>query len=184
MVLPSNITTKYIENHAETLGNLYNAVYTLRDAFDLIVADMAPSIDDIHSAFFYASDYIIIPTINSAYSIDAIGDTLDAMDEHNVQGVEYGLQCGQVLGVLPTAFEAATSIKRRLRAKLYKEYKGRAPIFPEMRKLDIWEAAAASRQSIWTLTSNNPFEMEAIERARTDMMPIIHALAAAMEKAA
>jgi chromosome partitioning protein len=71
--------------------------------YDVILIDMAPSLDVLHLNGLVASDYVIIPTRLDALAIDGVKEILLTMGEVSQRGYPF-----QGYSILPTFFDRTT----------------------------------------------------------------------------
>lgn len=77
---------------------------TIRDLYDLVVIDCAPSVDLLHIAALVAADYLLIPTRLDQLAIKGVRDVMVSVRElHQVHASHV-----KVLGILPTFYERQT----------------------------------------------------------------------------
>jgi chromosome partitioning protein len=70
--------------------------------YDVVLLDMAPSLDVLHVSALMASDWVIIPTKLDAMAVDGVNEVLRSMGEV----VERGHRLGY--SILPTFFDRTT----------------------------------------------------------------------------
>lgn len=75
----------------------------LKDApYDVVILDMAPSLDVLHVSALMASDWVIIPTRLDAMAVDGVNEVLRSMGEIAERGHRLGYS------ILPTFFDRTT----------------------------------------------------------------------------
>jgi chromosome partitioning protein len=76
----------------------------LNDDHDVVIFDLPPSVDILHTAALVASDYLVVPTQLDQFSVQGIQDLLTTLAT-----VRSSSKCTCVLaGIIPTLFERST----------------------------------------------------------------------------
>lgn len=104
-ILPSDKRTEKVKRQI-TLSDFRETILAeiLRSSgYDVILIDMAPSLDVLHVNGLVASDWVIIPTRLDALAIDGVKEILLTMGEIAQQGYPF-----QGYSVLPTFFDRTT----------------------------------------------------------------------------
>jgi chromosome partitioning protein len=81
----------------ETIGRLFR-----NTTYDVVILDMAPSLDVLHVSALLASDWVIIPTRLDVMAIDGVNEVLRSMGEIAERGHRLGYS------ILPTFFDRTT----------------------------------------------------------------------------
>jgi chromosome partitioning protein len=71
-------------------------------AYDVVILDLAPSLDVLHVSALMASDWVLIPTKLDAMAVDGVNEVLRSMAEVVARGHRLGYS------ILPTFFERTT----------------------------------------------------------------------------
>lgn len=119
--------------------------------YDVVILDMAPSLDVLHVSALMASDWIIIPTKLDAMAVDGVNEVLRSMGEV----VERGHRLGY--SILPTFFDRTTrETVVQLRA-LVDTFRGH--VWPPIPQDTHAREAPAYGKSLWEYCSNSPAVM-------------------------
>jgi chromosome partitioning protein len=81
----------------ETIGRLFKNV-----GYDVVIFDMAPSLDVLHVSALMASDWVLIPTKLDAMAIDGVNEVMRSMGEVAERSHRLGYS------ILPTFFDRTT----------------------------------------------------------------------------
>ena len=81
----------------ETIGRLFKNI-----GYDVVIFDMAPSLDVLHISAFMASDWVLIPTKLDAMAIDGVNEVMRSIGEVAERGHRLGYS------ILPTFFDRTT----------------------------------------------------------------------------
>lgn len=127
----------------EVIGRL------LRQAnYDVILLDMAPSLDVLHVSALMASDWVIIPTRLDAMAVDGVNEVLRSMGEV----VERGHRLGY--SILPTFYDRTTrETGLQLRA-LVEAFQGH--VWPPIPQDTHAREAPAFGRSLWEYCARSP----------------------------
>lgn len=104
-ILPSDKRTEQVKRYI-TLSDFRETVLVnlLVDAkYDVVMIDMAPSLDVLHINSLVASDWVIIPTRLDTMAIDGVREILMTMGEISRSGHSFQGYC-----ILPTFFDRTT----------------------------------------------------------------------------
>ena len=104
-ILSSDKRTESVKRHI-TLMNFRETILTehLHDSdYDVIILDMAPSLDILHINGLVASDWVLIPTRPDAMAVDGVKEILLTMSEITQRGHHFS-----GYSILPTFFDRTT----------------------------------------------------------------------------
>ena len=104
-ILPGDKATERAKRHI-TLSDFRESILAdlfRRSPYDVILLDLAPSLDVLHINGLVASDFVVIPTRLDALSIDGVQELLKTMAEITRRGHSF-----HGYAVLPTFFERTT----------------------------------------------------------------------------
>lgn len=121
----------------------------LKDAeYDIVILDLAPSLDVLHVSALMASDWVLIPTKLDAMAIDGVNEVLRSMGEV----VERGHRLGY--SILPTFFDRTTKETVVQFQALVEAFKERVwPPIPQDTKA---REAPAYGKSLWEYCPQSP----------------------------
>lgn len=159
-----------IEGREETSSLIIQRFQELEDFYDVVIVDTSPGLNYVHNGLYFASDYVLLPTIIEEDSIRSVDKTLSYLANAAAQAEQVGLSAAKVLGILPNRFSARGTVERIWYRRLLELY-GDYHIFPVVREYAIWKEARAYRQSIWVASGRWA------ENARQDMMPVVRTVA-------
>jgi len=76
----------------------------LKEEFDIVVIDTAPSVSDIQGMALWAADYIIVPTACDYAAADGVVEITETLD-----GLKKNYEWkGSIIGILPTFYDTRT----------------------------------------------------------------------------
>lgn len=103
-IVSSNKKTEKVKR-AIVISNYPTEVLTkavISPDYDVIIFDMAPSLDVLHVSALLASDWVLIPTRLDALAVDGVNEVLRSMGEVAERGHKLGY------AILPTFFDRST----------------------------------------------------------------------------
>jgi chromosome partitioning protein len=116
--------------------------------YDVILLDMAPSLDVLHLAALMASDWVLIPTKLDAMAMDGVNEILRSMGEVVERGVRLGYN------ILPTFFERTTRetiVQLRALVEAFKER-----VWPPIPQDTKAREATAFGKTLWEYCPSSP----------------------------
>ncbi len=121
----------------------------LKDApYDVIILDMAPSLDVLHVSAPMASDWVLIPTKLDAMAVDGVNEVLRSMGEVAERGHRIGYS------ILPTFFDRTTRETVVQLKALVETFSGHVwPPIPQDTKA---REAPAYGKSLWEYCPHSP----------------------------
>ncbi|OJX38913.1 MAG: hypothetical protein BGO78_11900 [Chloroflexi bacterium 44-23] len=117
--------------------------------YDLVVLDLAPSVDVLHTNGLAACDWVIIPTRLDALAIDGVNEILLKMGELRQNGYDF-----DGYRLLPTFFERTTSETIAQFQQLINTF-GENVLPPIPQDTHVREAAAFGK-TVWEYCPNSP----------------------------
>lgn len=176
--LPSADGMQAVEKHSETPTIVYERFQELRGVMDVVIVDTSPGITEVHSAMYYTSDYVLLPTLCEFASIKSLGTTLSYLRYAETLGAEQGLPVADVLGIVPNRFSASEKVQQVnlgvIHGKYGKRHGGPYEIFPPMRNLTVWNQAAQLRQCIQAYQLTDDYNARRQARVATaEIQPLV-----------
>ncbi len=150
-LIGSDRTTEMVKRHITLLDFREHLLRQRLEkcAYDLVVLDLAPSVDVLHTNGLAASEWVIIPTRLDALAIDGVNEVLLKMGELRQNGHEFS---GYRL--LPTFFERTTSETIAQFEQLIQTF-GENVLPPIPQDTHVREAAAFGK-TVWEYCPNSP----------------------------
>lgn len=150
-ILASDKRTEQVKRHITTsdfretllLEILSNSLY------DVVLMDMAPSLDVLHINGLVASDWVIIPTRLDAMAVDGVKEILLTMGEITRRGYPF-----QGYSILPTFFERTTRETLIQFQDIVKTFGRR--VWPPIPQDTRTREASAYGKTLWEYTPNSP----------------------------
>lgn len=112
-IAPSNILLSGLELELTQTGKEYRlkeALESVADNYDYIIVDTPPSLSTLTINAFTASNYVIIPTTASIFSIAGVGQLYNTIKE--VQ--KYTNKNLKIAGILITQFNQRTNVSKEI----------------------------------------------------------------------
>lgn len=116
--------------------------------YDVVILDMAPSLDVLHVSALMASDWVIIPTKLDAMAVDGVNEVLRSMGEV----VERGHRLGY--SILPTFYDRTTRetiLQLKALVATFHEH-----VWPPIPQDTHAREAPAYGQSLWEFCAKSP----------------------------
>jgi chromosome partitioning protein len=123
MVLPSSSRTSAIAALTDNPFLLSEKLEPLRELFDVIVIDSAPTISAFDSYVYLASDYFIFVTQCETLSINGLREGLAQVKRFGTRREEYDLgAASRVLGIIPNQMDARLTVHKMMIAEIAEEF--------------------------------------------------------------
>lgn len=125
------------------------AAERVKERYDLMILDCAPSMDVLHVAALVAADWLIIPTRLDQFSLKGVAEILKTLESTRRRGGRCALA-----GVLPTFFDRVTVESQKQLENLAAGFKGMVwPMIPQDARVrpanragkTLWEYAPGCR---------------------------------------
>jgi len=170
----SNMQRKVEESKA-TPQQMYERFQELRGVYDVVIGDTSPGLTEVHTGWYYASDYVLLPTTCETHSINSIADSLAFLKQADEAGAgQY--PAAKVLGILPNRYNKGVNNSQfnlGLLYGLYKDYH----IYERLRDLIAWETASRASRSIYSLTAGNDRRLSmSIKDARKEFGRVVESV--------
>lgn len=166
-----------VEMNDNTPKLIYERFQELEGWADVVIVDTSPGITHVHAGFYYASDYIILPTLCDMPSISSLSSTFSYLAQAGEAGRAAGYPAAQVLGILPNCFSGKEKVQQVNLGIVIGKYGDANHIFNVMRNLTIWRQADQLRQSIYTLTDDADYQTRRQSRAASsEFQPVLDAV--------
>lgn len=181
-VLPSADGNLLLAADATTGGRIVERFDELRGWADYILVDTSPAINQINNGMFYASDWLLLPTLCERPSIDQLHENTFAYIRSAWEAADAaGQRAAKVRGIIPNRYTPNTHAQTANVARLQKLYGEQFRIFPVLRDKPIWNTAANLRASIVTLLGDENIGVRRQAMlAQTEMQPVVDSLLALM----
>lgn len=184
-LLSASDAQRRVESSASTPARMVERLAELRGVYDVVIGDTSPGLTEVHSGWYYASDYVILPTLCETHSVRSVGKTLEFLHSADAVGRERGYPAAQVLGILPNRYTKGVNNSQfnlGLLSGLYQQY----PIYERMRDLSAWESATRQSKSIYSLSAGSDRRLaQSLKDARKEFSRVVESvLALVQEKAA
>lgn len=171
-VLSSDASTDNVVGIAGIQQALHDRLQLLRQAgADVVIIDTAPGNTDLHMGCYFASDYVMIPTLCEVDAVEGVGQTIAHITRARELGA--GIPVAQVGGILPTRLNVTTKdmwfMLGELSGRFYSHY-----VFKEViRENPAWRLARQERRSVYTWKPSEHRDRANRKRAAGDFEPVV-----------
>lgn len=169
-----------------TTGNrIYERFDELRGWADFVLVDTSPAVNEINNAWFYAADWLLLPTLCERPSLDQLTEnTFAYIGAAWRAAAEAGQRAAKVRGIIPNRYMPNTHAQSSNVARLQRLYGNDYRIFPVLRDKPIWNTAANLRMSITALLHDENIGVRRQAMlAETEMQPVVDSLLALQPQA-
>ena len=125
-----------LANAKGRFSRLKNAIENVRNDFDYVILDSAPSLSLLTVNGFIASDYLVLPVQAEFYAMEGLGQLLESMKLVR-KGMNPNLE---LLGVLPTMVDSRTTLSGQVYEEIKKFFPGKVFSTPIPRNIRLAEA--------------------------------------------
>jgi len=101
-MLPAHDRTSEFEMEDDTSDRMSLRIQQLRGWADVVVIDTSPGLTNVHLACYLTSDYVYLPTLCEADSVESLRSAFKYIDQ--TRGIAGEKPIAQVLGILPNRF--------------------------------------------------------------------------------
>jgi len=172
-LLPSSDGQIQVESHTDTPSLLMEHLDNLRPAFDVILVDTSPGLTNIHAGLYFASDYILLPTLTQPDSVRSLGTTMGYLQQIGKQAESQGLSTAKILGIVPNQFDASQKVQQVNYGWLCGKY-DHLNVFNPMRSLTAWVQASQLQRSIYKRANTKDYsERRQAKVAVAELQPIV-----------
>jgi chromosome partitioning protein len=156
-VLPAFNQQLQVEKNDATPPIIYERMNELRGMVDVVVCDLPPGVSNTHTGLYYASDYVILPTLLEIDSVKSLETTVGYLDAAKVAGERAGYKVAEVLGIVPNRFSASERVHQVNSGYVRGVWEKRFSVFQPMRDLAVWRRAAQFEMSIYALSERGVY---------------------------
>jgi chromosome partitioning protein len=150
-ILSSDKRTESVKRHITVMNfrETILAEHLHESHYDVIILDMAPSLDILHINGLVASDWVLIPTRPDAMAVDGVKEILLTMSEISQRGHQFA-----GYSILPTFFDRTTRETVTQFQEIVAAF-GENVLPPIPQDTKVREAAAYGR-TLWEYSPNSP----------------------------
>lgn len=150
-ILPSDKHTEQVKRQI-TLSDFREGILNdilRRSKYDIVLLDMAPSMDVLHVNGLFASDWVVIPTRLDAMAVDGVKEILRTMGEIGQRGHIF-----QGYSILPTFFDRTTRETLAQFKEVAKVFGSR--VWPPIPQDTRMRETSAYGKTLWEYAANSP----------------------------
>jgi cellulose biosynthesis protein BcsQ len=176
-VLPASDRQVEVEQHPETPALIYDRMQDLRGYADIVVCDLPPGTSNSHIGLYYASDYVLLPTLCEFDSVQSLGSTISYLNNAAESGRKVGYKAAQVLGIAPNRFIVTERVHQTNSGYVRGKYDAHYTVFNPLRDLAVWRKASQLRMSIFALSEMGVYaERVEARKAISELAPITNTI--------
>lgn len=167
-----------VEEYKATPAIMYDRFKELRGVFDVVIGDTSPGITEVHAGWYYASDYILLPTLCDSFGVTSTKDMIEFIDQADLVGHKDGYPAAEVIGILPNRYSKGIRNSQFVLGELHGRFADRFRIFDQIRENPAWETGTRQHRSIYNLTfpiGERRLRMSARD-ARKEFEPVVMAV--------
>jgi chromosome partitioning protein len=184
-VLPTDTSNMEIERNPDTVPILYQRFGELRNWADVVLMDTSPGINELNTAMYYVSDYVLLPTTLDKLALVGLKNTFAFLKSASAKGTAAGYRSAAVLGIVPNRFSPREKVERDNKGYLHGKYEDVCHVFDEMRDLTIWKQAVQMKKSIFAYQpADDPSARRAARAAAHEIMPVVEGILQVVQGAA
>lgn len=163
-----------VEKHPDASTLIYERFQELRGWADVVIVDTSPGITDVHTGFYFVSDFILLPTLCEMDSILSLDTMIDFLNRAKEAGAKDGLSVAQILGIVPNRFDKSQSVHKVNVGYIRGRYDRQYHIFDPITDLAVWVQAAQVRESIYRFAHTGTWgEKRKAQRAINELKPVL-----------
>jgi chromosome partitioning protein len=166
--LSASDLTREVEENPNTPSMIYERLKLLRGWADVVIVDTSPGITQVHAGCYYASDYVLLPTLCELDSVNSVSKTLGFLKTANEAGAAAGYPAAEVLGIIPNRYPSGERNAQFLLGVVQGRFGHEYPILGPIRDATVWASARRTEHSIFTYQGANYAERRSINVARKD----------------
>lgn len=175
--LPASDRQWEVDQNAEVPPVIVERMNELRGTVDIVVCDLPPGVGNTHIGLYYASDYVLLPTLCEYESVQSLASTVSYLSNAAEAGRRVGYNVAQVLGVVPNRFTVTERVHQANAGYIRGKYDAHFNIFTPLRDLAVWRKAAQLRTSVFALSETGVYaERVEARKAITELAPITNTL--------
>lgn len=176
-VLPSFDRQWEVDHNPESPALIVERMEELRGTVDIVICDLAPGTGNAHVGLYYASDYVLLPTLCEIDSVQSLASTINYLSQASAVGKKAGYTVAQVMGIVPNKFTVTERVHQANAGYIRGKYDSDYTIFMPLRDLAVWRKASQLRKSIFALSEQGVYaERVEARKAITELAPITNAI--------
>jgi cellulose biosynthesis protein BcsQ len=176
-VLPAFDRTYMVEQDTNSPALIYERLSELRGYVDVIVVDLPPGTSNTHIGMYYASDYVLLPTLCELDSVTSLASTIKYLEQAGAEGARVGYPVARVLGIAPNKMSVTERVHQSNAGYVKGRYDQHFTCFSPLRDLAVWRKAQQLRMSIFALSEAGVYaERVEARKAITELAPITNAI--------
>ena len=176
-VVPSFDGQLLVEKNDDTPNLIYERMEELRGSVDLVICDLPPGITNTHIGLYYASDWVILPTLCELDSVLSLDSTVNYLANAARIGQEAGYDVAKILGIVPNRFNSVQKVHQKNIGFVTGRFYDQIHVFPAIRDLAVWGKATQLRMCIHAMADGEIYaERVEARKAITEMGPVLQSI--------
>lgn len=162
LLLPSSTGQSVaVDMNTKTPALMRERFNELRGFARFVICDFAPGTTNTTVGGYYASDYIILPTLVEMDGVNSIKKMMEFLAEAEIEGKEIGWTPGKVLGILPNRYAGRTDDSASYNVgRLEGAFLGEYLVFPKVDDKPVWRRARDYHWSIYAHAKHHDSDYE------------------------
>lgn len=176
-VLPAWDRQYMVEKDDNAPVIIFERLAELRGSVDIVICDLPPGTSNTHIGMYYASDYVLLPTLCELDSVTSLGSTISYLNQASVEGARLGYNVARVLGIAPNKMSVTERVHQSNAGYVRGRYDQHFTVFSPLRDLAVWRKAQQLRMSVFALSEQGVYaERVEARKAITELAPITNAI--------
>lgn len=174
-LLSSADLQRQVESWSETPSTILERFDEVRASFDVVLVDTSPGITEVHTGFYFASDWVLLPTLMEFDSIRSLDTMFEYLGRAEAQGKGAGIDVAQVLGIVPNRMDARQKTHQVNYGWLRGAFR-QVPVFKPLRDLAVWQQANQVGKCITHYEAEDYASRMSARKAWRELSPVIEAV--------
>lgn len=146
-VLRGNATTRAIASSTDNTLSLRERLTEVQDVFDVVLIDTSPTPDQLHTFFYVASDWVILPFTAEQMSVVGLSRSYSRLMEFNPIREARGWGTARVMGAQPMMVQPRTNAHDYGVSLVVKEFKNQ--LWNSIPQRTVWRDASWAKKTLF-----------------------------------
>ncbi len=158
-LLPGNIETQGIPVVTDPTMLLKERLEELENWADVVIIDTPPTPSALQSMVYVATTDLIYPSQCQSLSLDGLAETVGRLHRLNATRRQLGISEVQLLGVVPTMYQAQTQAHQH-GLELIRKHFGTDGLLPTISQRTVWRDREFANKSIYAYAPDSESAVE------------------------